>query len=61
MIKTPGWEKRPPFVAGSPFKPDGMKIPSVPTAVRFSNQLATNLYATDAPKLYDQQGQHRAS
>ena len=41
-----------PFGAGSPFKPDGLNNP-------FSNQSATNLFATDAPRLYDQQGNYR--
>ena len=48
-----------PFGAGSPFKPDGINNPFSPYGSPFSNQSATNLYATDAPRLYDQQGNYR--
>ena len=48
-----------PFWAGSPFTPDGINNPFSPYGSRFSNQSATNPYATDAPKLYDQQGNYR--
>ena len=48
-----------PFGAGSPFKPDGLNNPFSPYGSHFSNQSATNPYATDAPRLYDQQGQYR--
>jgi hypothetical protein len=41
-----------PFGAGSPFKPDGINN-------LFSNQSATNPFAIDAPRLYDQQGNYR--
>ena len=47
------------FGAGSPFKPDGINNPFSPYDSSFSNQSATNPYATDAPKLYDQQGNYR--
>lgn len=47
------------FGAGSPFKPDGINNPFSPSGSPFSNQSATNPYATDAPRLYDQQGQYR--
>ena len=48
-----------PFVAGSPFKPDGINNSFSPYGSPFSNQSATNPFATDAPRLYDQQGQYR--
>ena len=40
-----------PFGAGSPFKPDGLNNPLSPYGSPFSNQSATNPYATDAPRL----------
>jgi hypothetical protein len=48
-----------PFGAGSPFKSDGLKHPFSPYGNPYSNQSATDPYATDAPKLYDQQGNYR--
>jgi hypothetical protein len=48
-----------PFGAGSPFKPDGLNNPFSPYGSLFSNQSATNPFATDAPRLYDQQGNYR--
>lgn len=47
-----------PFGAGSPFKPDGLNNPFSPYGSPFSNQSATNPFATDAPRLYDQQGKY---
>jgi hypothetical protein len=40
-----------PFGAGSPFKPDGLNNPFSPYGSPFSNQSATNPFATDAPRL----------
>ena len=40
-----------PFGAGSPFKPDGFNNPFSPYGSPFSNQSATNPFATDAPRL----------
>ncbi len=40
-----------PFGAGSPFKPDGTNNPFSPYGSPFSNQSATNPFATDAPRL----------
>ena len=40
-----------PFGAGSPFKADGLNNPFSPYGSPFSNQSATNPYATDAPRL----------
>ena len=48
-----------PFGAGSPFKPDGINNPFSPYGSPFSNKSATNPLATDAPRLYDQQGNYR--
>jgi hypothetical protein len=48
-----------PFGAGSPFKSDGINNPLSPYGSPFSNQSATNPFATDAPRLYDQQGNYR--
>ena len=47
------------FRAGSPFKPDGLNNPFSPYGSPFSNHSATNPYATDAPRLYDQEGNYR--
>ena len=40
-----------PFGAGSPFNPDGINNPFSPYGSPFSNQSATNPFATDAPRL----------
>ncbi len=48
-----------PFGAGSPFNPNGINNPFSPYGSPFSDRSATNPYATDAPKLYDQQGNYR--
>ena len=40
-----------PFGAGSPFQPDGINNPFSPSGSPFSNQSATNPFATDAPRL----------
>ncbi|MBI5314735.1 MAG: hypothetical protein HZB34_02045 [Nitrospirae bacterium] len=47
------------YGAGSPFKSDGINNPFSPYSSPFSNQSATNPFATDAPRLYDQQGNYR--
>jgi hypothetical protein len=41
-----------PLGAGSPFKADGLNNPFSPYGSPFSNQSATNPYATDAPRLF---------
>ena len=38
-----------PFGAGSPFKPDGLNNPFSPYGSPYSNQSATNPFATDTP------------
>lgn len=43
------------FGAGSPFRPDGLNNPFSPYGSPFSSQSATNPFATDAPRLYDQE------
>lgn len=48
-----------PFGAGSPFKPDGINNQFSHYGSPFSNQSATNPFITDAPRLYDQQGNYR--
>ncbi|GMV51453.1 MAG: hypothetical protein L6Q34_11890 [Nitrospira sp.] len=48
-----------PYGAGSPFAPNGVNNPFSPYGSPFSNQSATNPFATDAPRLYDQQGNYR--
>ena len=50
-----------PFGAGSPFAPNGMNNPFSPYGSPFSNQSAMNPFATDAPRLYDQQGNYRGN
>lgn len=48
-----------PYGAGSPYKPDGLMNPYSPQGSQYSNQSWTNPYATDAPRLYDSQGNYR--
>ena len=48
-----------PFGKGSPFAPDGINNPFSPYGSPFSNKSATNPFATEAPRLYDQQGNYR--
>src|SRR5688572_25715850 len=47
-----------PYGKGSPFAPNGINNPYSPYGSLFSNQSATNPFATDAPQLYDQQGNY---
>ena len=48
-----------PYGAGSPYKPDGLMNPYSPYGSPYSNKSWTNPNATDAPKLYDQNGNYR--
>ena len=48
-----------PYGAGSPFKPDALNNPFSPYGSPFSNQSATNPFATDALRLYDQEWNYR--
>jgi hypothetical protein len=48
-----------PYGAGSPYKPDGLMNPYSPYGSPYSNKSWTNPYATDAPRIYDNQGQYR--
>ena len=48
-----------PYGAGSPYKPDGLMKPYSQYGSKYSNKSWTNPYATDAPKLYDSQGNYR--
>jgi hypothetical protein len=48
-----------PYGAGRPFAPNGINNPFSPYGSPFSNQSARNSFATDAPRLYDQQGNYR--
>ena len=48
-----------PYGAGSPFKPDSINNQFSPYGSPFSNQSVMNPYATDAPRLYDQQRNYR--
>ena len=48
-----------PFGKGSPFAPNGINNPFSPYGSPFSNTSATNRFATEAPRLYDQQGNYR--
>lgn len=47
------------YGAGSPFAPNGINNPYSPYGSPLSNQSARNPFATDAPRLYDQQGNYR--
>lgn len=48
-----------PHGAGNPYKADGLNNPHSQYGNRFSNKSPNNPYATDAPKLYDSQGDYR--
>src|SRR5262249_23091644 len=48
-----------PYGAGSPYKPDGLMNPYSQYGSPYSNKSWTNPYATDAPRLYDSQGNYR--
>jgi hypothetical protein len=47
------------YGAGNPYKPNGLNNPYSPYGSPYSNQSWTNPYATNAPKLYDPQGNYR--
>ena len=49
------------FGAGSTFKSDGINNPYSRYGSPYSNQSATDRYATDAPKLFDQKGNFRGN
>jgi hypothetical protein len=48
-----------PYGAGSPYKADGLMNPHSRYGSPYSNQSWRNPYATDAPKLYDGNGNYR--
>lgn len=48
-----------PYGAGSPYKPDSINNPYGRYGSPYSNQSANNPYATDAPKLYDSEGNYK--
>jgi len=48
-----------PYSAGSPYKPDGLMNPYSQYGSPYSNKSWTNPYATDAPQIYDSQGNYR--
>ena len=48
-----------PFGKGSPFAPNGMNNSFSPYGGPYSSRSATNPLATEAPRLYDQQGNYR--
>ena len=48
-----------PYGAGNPYKADGLNNPYSTYGSPYSNKSHTNPYATDAPKLYDSQGNYR--
>jgi len=48
-----------PYGAGSPYKADGLMNPYSEYGSPYSNRSWRNPYATDAPKLYDGQGNYR--
>lgn len=47
-----------PYGAGSPYKPNGLMNPYSQYGSPYSNKSWTNPYATNAPKLYDSQGNY---
>jgi len=48
-----------PYGAGSPYNPDSVNNPYGPYGSPYSNKSANNPYATDAPKLFDSDGNYR--
>lgn len=48
-----------PYGAGSPYKSDGLNNPYSQYGSPYSNKSWDNPYATDAPKLYDSQGNYQ--
>lgn len=48
-----------PYGAGSPYRPNGLMNPYSEYGSQYSNKSWTNPYATDAPRIYDNQGQYR--
>lgn len=48
-----------PYGAGSPYNPDSVNNPYGQYGSPYSNKSANNPYATDAPKLYDSDGNYR--
>lgn len=47
-----------PYGAGSPYNPNSINNPYGKYGSGYSNDSASNPYATDAPKLYDQSGRY---
>jgi len=48
-----------PYGAGSQYNPNSITNPNGQYGSPYSNKSATNPYATDAPKLYDSQGNYK--
>ncbi len=48
-----------PYGAGNPFKPNGLMNPYSQYGSQYSNKSWRNPYATDAPKLFNQDGEYR--
>ncbi len=48
-----------PYGAGSRYKPDGLMNPYSQYGSKYSNKSWRNPYATDAPKIYDSNGNYR--
>ena len=48
-----------PYGAGNPYKSDGLMNPYSQYGSPYSNKSWRNPYATDAPKIYDSQGNYR--
>ena len=46
-------------LSANPYAPNSTANPFIPYGSPFSNQSTTNPFATDAPRLYDQQGHYR--
>ena len=48
-----------PYGAGSPYKPNSINNPYGIYGSPYSNRSTTNPYTTNAPKIYDKQGNYR--
>lgn len=47
-----------PYGAGNPYKADGLNNPYSQYGSYYNNKSWTNPYATDSPKIYDEQGNY---
>jgi hypothetical protein len=61
LVPLPTYAEELGELRSNPFNPDSTSNPFTPSGSPFSNQSATNPFATDAPRLYDQEGNYRGN